>query len=54
VRRHGCKEDESIQVHSLSINSSGVGGSGFKPFLFLVSPTNVLEIDCGTACHVLK
>ena len=46
--------DWKQRIYSLSINSSGPGGSGFRPFLFLISATILLNIDCGTACHVLK
>ena len=40
--------------YSLSMNSSGDGGSGFNPFLFLTSATNVLKIELGTGCQALK
>ena len=41
-------------IHSLSMNSSADGGSGFNPFLFLMSAIIDLINDCGTVCHVLR
>ncbi len=38
----------------MSMNSDGVGGSGERPFLFLVSSTNGRSMFVGTDCQSLK
>src|SRR5919202_6326814 len=48
------EREQQRSFHSLSINSSGDGGSGLRPFLFLTSATKGLNIEFGTGCHDLK
>jgi len=45
---------ENTATYSLSMNSSAFGGSGGRPFLFLISVTSPQSMFCGTGCHVLK
>ena len=40
--------------YSLSIYSSMPGGSGARPFLFLISAIAVVAIDFGSSVHALK
>ena len=47
-------EEGDCLFYSLSMNSSGDGGSGLSPFLFLTSATSVLNIEFGTGCQALK
>src|ERR671910_1597455 len=48
------EREERFYFYSLSMNSSGDGGSGLRPFLFRTSATSGLNIEFGTACHDLK
>lgn len=43
-----------FDFYSLSMNSSAVGGSGDRPFLFLVSAIRFAWIDFGIGVHALK
>ena len=49
-----CFGRGALPFYSLSINSSTVGGSGAKPFRFLISEIIAANLDFGISAHALK